>query len=119
MAAAVVVMSFVALVAFGIAMAVIYLLKVRQLRRDRIPGAKIRMSGRGILSLVLLVSIIWACTCGALALGVYADVRSYWAGLAIVLVVAVLRPIYLAKGGSPFVVTQAERVPEPLEPPVS
>ena len=120
MAAVAVLMAVVAVAGFGVGVLVLYRLKVRELRRNPVPGVKVRMSGRDLASLGLLISGVWVFVCVGAALTVYADVWPYvFAGM-LVFVLVLLRPVIQARGRSAFVLKQPEgAVMKPAEPLVS
>lgn len=111
MAAVVVVMTVLGVGGFGVALLVLYLRERRRMRRDVPAVARIRLNGRGFVSLGLLVAVMTGCACAGLLLAVYAGVPTYAVGLGLVLVVAAVWPVYRARGSSPFILKSAERVP--------
>ena len=91
----------VAVVGFGLILLVLYQVKAWQLRRVEILGARVQMRSRGVGAVALMMTVIWACLCGALALAVYTEVAAYVATIGIVIVASGMRSI-IAKAGPPL-----------------
>lgn len=96
--------TVVAVVGFGLILLVLYLAKVWQRRRVEIAGVRVQMRPRGVGAVALLMAVIWACLCGALALAVYTEVAAYVATIAFVVAASGMRPI-IAKAGPAFVIS--------------
>lgn len=115
MAAVLVLMTVVALAGFCVVVLVLYRFKVRELYRNRVPGAKVRVSPRNLLSFGLLLAGIWACVSVGVALTLYVDARPYIFAGVMVFVLVLLRPVVQAKGDSVFVITAEGTVVKPAE----
>lgn len=97
-------------VGFGLSLFILYRRKVRELRRERVPGASIRVSRRGTASLALLAGGIWVCLCGGILVGVYAGLPGYVVGVGIACLVGFAQPL-LAKGFHPFFISPGDGGP--------
>ena len=109
MAAVAVVMTVLGVGGLGVGLAVLYLRERRRMRRDVPAVARIRLNGRGFVSLGLLVAVMTGCACAGLLLAVYAGVPTYAVGLGLVLVVAAVWPVYRTRRNMPFALESIEQ----------
>lgn len=101
-------MTVIAVVGFGLILWVLYRGKLRQLRREPVAGATVRVSAKGFAALALLVGALWACMCGGLLLAVYAGLPSPVVSIGMVILIASARPVAMAAGVHPFVIRPRE-----------
>ncbi|MCQ1946827.1 hypothetical protein [Arthrobacter sp. zg-Y1116] len=109
-----------AVVTFGIAVLVIYLRKLGQLKRHPArPRMEVRFSPKGLVGLALLVGAMLLAVCLGLFLVVYRDLPIYAVSFSLILLAGTARPVYLSKAGLPFVVVGIgeELNPKPVPAP--
>lgn len=104
-------MTVTAVVGFGLLLWLLYRGKLRQLRREPVAGATVRVSAKGFAALALLVGALWACMCGGLLLAVYAGLPSPVVSIGMVILIASARPVAMASGLHPFAIRPREGGP--------
>ena len=103
--------SVAAACGFGVSMLVFYLRTVRRLRRNPRPGGTVRLDARGCRGLILLFGVLWSAICLALFLAVYLQVPSYVVSIGAMILIAGIRPMYVALDGRPFVICEEGKDP--------
>ncbi|MBP3044732.1 hypothetical protein KKR91_01920 [Arthrobacter jiangjiafuii] len=102
--------TIVAVVLFVLLLWVLHRATTQQLRREAVPGARVRVNARGFAALALAIGAFWVALCGGALLAVYQGVHPMLLSLGIVVLLAAARP-RLAPRIHPFVIRPGDDDP--------